>query len=234
MAFTVHEIAPVRQWYSEIGTTLGERYPPIGRALFRRIWGNVVSAVRDKRHGGCFLVVSDESIERRLPLEIRYPMASDLVPTVMRARMAVEPELSRHVRGRDDMDATALDDAHFLERDVACTCDLLAALALVDGAVVLRRDLRLVGFGAEILAVTSPDEGEAVDAFVRPSHDDPTARQLSSFGMRHRSAYRFVEAVPGALAFVISQDGDLRVFHEQDGTVRLYEGPSPEDWVIAS
>ena len=38
------------------------------------------------------------------------------------------------------------------------------------------------------------------------------------------------QQVPGATAFVISQDGDLRVFCNVSGRVELFEGPTPEDF----
>ena len=51
--------------------------------------------------------------------------------------------------------------------------------------------------------------------------------------MRHRSAYRFCEKVDGAIAFVVSQDGDLRVFCDIGEEVRLYEGFTTEDWILS-
>ena len=50
--------------------------------------------------------------------------------------------------------------------------------------------------------------------------------------MRHQSADRFCQQVPGAIAFVVSQDGNLRLFGHREGVVHLYEGPTPEDWVV--
>ena len=145
-------------------------------------------------------------------------------------RMAVEPGLSRHIHGCNDIPISVLDDSHFIERDVARITDLAASLAAVDGAVVLRRDWRLVGFGAEITETGLWSDDEEVEYGKHPdSMDGPIARPLSSFGMRHRSAYRFCQRVPGAMAFVISQDGELRVFCNVEGGVELFDGPTPED-----
>ena len=58
--------------------------------------------------------------------------------------------------------------------------------------------------------------------------DTRRAKPLTRFGMRHRSAYRFCHWVPGAMAFVISQDGDLRVFGNVQWRVELFDGPTPE------
>ena len=47
---------------------------------------------------------------------------------------------------------------------------------------------------------------------------------LRKFGTRHRSAYRFCMSVPGSLAFIISQDGDIRVMHSSADDVFLWDG----------
>jgi len=63
----------------------------------------------------------------------------------------------------------SLDDAPFLDRDVARAADFVASLAAVDGAVVIRRNLEIIGFGAEIVQVQVPTENETVDFGQHPS-----------------------------------------------------------------
>jgi DNA integrity scanning protein DisA with diadenylate cyclase activity len=50
---------------------------------------------------------------------------------------------------------------------------------------------------------------------------------LARFGHRHRSAFLLCKAVPNALAFVISQDGDLPVFSSDERHVYCDENLSP-------
>jgi hypothetical protein len=166
-----------------------------------------------------------------MPITIKYRLGAERLQDVLRERMAVEPDLSHHVHGRHDIEIALLDDSHFLERDVARITDLAASLAAVDGAILLRRDWKLVGFGAEVTETGIWRDDEAVEYGKHPdAMDEPRAKPLSSLGMRHRSAYRFCQKVSGAMAFVISQDGDLRVFCHVDGRVELFEGPTPEDF----
>ena len=134
------------------------------------------------------------------------------------------PDYRRSMAGPD------LDDAHFSERDLARMSDLVASFAAVDGAVVLQRDLTLLGFGAEILETKLPKENELIEYGKHP-HGKPDDKPLISFGMRHRSAYRFCQEAEGAIAFVVSQDGGLHVFCNTDGKVTAFKGPTPEDWV---
>ena len=46
------------------------------------------------------------------------------------------------------------------------------------------------------------------------------SRRLNDFGTRHRAAYEAVDQIDNALAFVVSQDGELRIFDKEDGCVR--------------
>jgi DNA integrity scanning protein DisA with diadenylate cyclase activity len=56
-------------------------------------------------------------------------------------------------------------------------------------------------------------------------HDDSEIASLG-LGTRHRSAFRLCKAHANSLVFVVSQDGDLRVFFSDDefvyGFERLY------------
>jgi hypothetical protein len=76
--------------------------------------------------------------------------------------------------------------------------------------VVISEDLDVLGFGGEILT----GEGDAASSprvFSSIVGGNPWPDQTGNDlgGMRHRSAYRLCKTVPGALAFVISQDGEL-------------------------
>ncbi len=56
---------------------------------------------------------------------------------------------------------------------------------------------------------------------------DQGAKQFG--GTRHRSAYRLCKILPNTIVFVISQDGDLRVFFSNDTDVYSFESLSA--WV---
>ena len=203
------------------------RRPADAQQLVRRTWGSILSKVCNARHGGTFLVVP-KIVDVSEPIRFKYPLHSDRLHAAIQKRASFEPGLSNPLY-RKKMEGSVLDNAHFSERNLARTSDLVASFAAVDGAVVLQRDLTLLGFGAEILLTESPAENELVECHRHP--DKPYHKPLSSFGMRHRSAYRFCQKVKGAIAFVVSQDGDLRVFCDIGDKVILFEGPTPEDWV---
>jgi len=74
--------------------------------------------------------------------------------------------------------------------------------------VVLTTRLRLLGFGAEIVAQSPALKMVAIaeDAKAKAI----TKRPLEDFGTRHRSALRFCSTHEDVAALVVSQDGDIR------------------------
>lgn len=247
--FSIEGIKYIREWYDEASQCLDFSELPVdpvvgevegwnhrrrgnAQALVRRTWASIVGKVCQARHGGTFLVIpKDAAIEEHL--RVKYFLRSNQLQNSIQKRATYEPGLS-NPNYRWGMEASDLDDAHFSERDLSRAADLVASFASVDGAVVLERDLTLVGFGAEILDTKFPDDDEKVK-YGRHPHGRPKPRRLSDFGMRHRTAFRFCEKIEGALAFVLSQDGGIRVFCNTGGeTVIAFEGPTFEDWIFPS
>lgn len=239
--FPMHRIRHVRDWYRQ--TTANDRLgdETIAAALLGQTWQSVLSEVCEAHHGGAFLIVP-EMPASELPLRIKYQLDSNVLVETLKARMTVEPKLSHYLYAGEEIETTALDDAHCLQRGLVRAQNLLASLSKVDGAVVLDRDLRIVGFGAEITLTSPPTADEVVCYGPHPEPvSTPRPRPLSDFGMRHRSAYRFCQAVPGSVAFVVSQDAAITVFcnTQQDpdrtgtpGEVEMFEGLTPERWLM--
>lgn len=75
----------------------------------------------------------------------------------------------------------------------------LAAFTRIDGAVILNKKLEFKGFGGKLKF--SGEDKESQD---------------STKGMRHKSAQHFCEMVKGAVAFVVSQDGNITQFHGKE------------------
>jgi hypothetical protein len=96
-----------------------------------------------------------------------------------------------------------------------------AQASCVDGAVILDAAFSVLGFRMELCG----NREELLPACVAldPRASEPTSLGevlMTSFGTRHRSAARFCAAVPGAVAVVVSQDGEMREMTSlPDGTV---------------
>jgi hypothetical protein len=107
----------------------------------------------------------------------------------------------------------------------------IASLAKVDGAVVMTRDMQLLGFGAKIKFSScedvpvckfkpTPDSQEVV-----PSHLEDLG------GMRHQSAARFVAAHKDAVAIVVSQDRHISLMNWEDEFKSVCVIRNAEWWV---
>ena len=92
----------------------------------------------------------------------------------------------------------------------------ISQLASVDGALILTFGFHVLAFGATLTAPrTSSSPVIGPDGFGLGSG---APFEISRYGTRHRSAMDFVASVPGALAFVISQDGPIRAFRGADNS----------------
>jgi len=88
---------------------------------------------------------------------------------------------------------------------------ITAQASSVDGAVVLDAALSVLGFRVELCAREDERLPECVALDPESSEPRPMGPvRLTAFGTRHRSAARFCARVPGAVAMVVSQDGETR------------------------
>jgi hypothetical protein len=88
---------------------------------------------------------------------------------------------------------------------------ITAQASSVDGAVVLDAALSVLGFRVELCAREDERLPECVALDPESSEPRPMGLvRLTAFGTRHRSAARFCARVPGAVAMVVSQDGETR------------------------
>jgi hypothetical protein len=179
--------------------------------LVTGVWSHVLAQVVDARHGGSFAILRPPtanyvSFKYKSPvLDLGCAISNFLLNSIIASESNDREQLRLWMVSRDRLLATM---------------NLVASLANVDGCVVLSPDLVVQGFGGEI-SVDENSLGESTAApFFDATHDDvPVENQdASQFGgTRHRSAYRLAKVSPNAIVFVISQDGDLRAFCNDEG-----------------
>lgn len=217
--------------YSEVCTKLGQpRYASDNpddhpRHFYFRTLSNILLRARERAHGGSFLVIPDaqEADDPRLAdrISLKYVLGGlKIWPLMVDRALAYKnlydllfPEDTTKVRV-DDLrnERKAFYWEHtshqVLEHEIADLESFVASLSAVDGAVVITDRLRVIGFGGEITA------GSPTLSSVRIAVDEDgiagNHRPITSFGTRHRSALRFCSSLEDAVAFVISQDGDVR------------------------
>ena len=110
-----------------------------------------------------------------------------------------------------------------LQQRVAQASGFVGSLAGTDGAIVMRSDLTVEGFGTEIVL----DKVKPAKAF---EVDDPMQKEglreldTEQMGMRHRSAIRLCGTEPCMAVFVVSQDGGVSLVWSKDGNAYFKAG----------
>jgi hypothetical protein len=190
-------------------------------ADIRALWSHLLREAVRLRHGGAFVVVPDP---RQAPIELKYA----LEPLSLGGELAelwLSLVRAHHLLGTP-LSADALQQTRVRRHRLWSTAASVGHLSALDGCVVLDRGMTIHGFGGTIEtgAAQSSTRTYADSRDSAPLVDEPL---LARFGHRHRSAFLLCKAVANALAFVISQDGDLRVFSSDDRHVYCDENLSP-------
>ncbi len=187
--------------------------------------------IRREGHGGTLLLVPEQGTEP-LPaamenLRLKYavgdgrPCLREAVVSLLNDRHRVIDSTAGEEEAPDPTRLLALSSSVDTAEEVLLD---LARLAAVDGALVVTSGLRLVGFGAEIVATRS-DEVEIVECLnvlrreCRPL--DP-----EQAGMRHRSAMAFCSRARSSAAIVVSQDGAASLVYSDEEKVKVFRGLS--------
>jgi hypothetical protein len=231
-------ISTVRKWFSDLAAYLLDETGVVdmGNAhvgddpgvVFDSVWSAILSSTVSAGHGGAFAILPGEPGPE---MRIKYP-ARDL--DLCRAVMAFwgacfDPEKEKSAA---DMETKS---AHWdaAKRRMFSAARALAELANVDGCVVLDRKLRLYGFGGEIRVGEEQVQGWTCEEAHPETLAPLNVINVERWGTRHRSAFRLCCVRPGTIVFVVSQDGDLRVFygHEQN---RVCAWQSLGSWMTAS
>lgn len=196
----------------------------IGQQMLRR----TIQLIRGAHHGGMLLLVDAASDLGGGPrgLRLKYPFEAS--EPARRYRTLLFQILTRVADasaaesvGWEDFVLDQSPDIERLEQAVFELSRLIAGLSAIDGAVVLDKRLRILGFGAEVSAeLPAPKQvWRALDT--EGTHCEPAS--VEDVGTRHRAAYRFVRDNPAGLAIVISHDGGVSFVAHRDGEAVFWE-----------
>lgn len=183
----------------------------------------ILIRIRENYHGGTLIMIPDElNIEdTRLKdrITIKYPCHYDEAWASLRDELVKhkqfynsyfklwkQKEISQNEFQGHHLSVDAYDES---KENVKRAAKFIATLSAVDGAVVITDKLRLLGFGAEIIAM-SPSLKE-VQIISDPDNYKGDAHSLEFYGTRHRSAFRFCSSFEDSIAFIVSQDGGIRI-----------------------
>jgi len=183
---------------------------------------SVLVHTAEQHHGGTLLFVPDEvadddpSLLENVSIKYRLPstrprdalveaMAVRLERNDLHERLHEQSRLSRE--RLEELEALDWNQREY-EDSAQDAARFIASLTSVDGAVVLTDKLRIIGFGAEVRVSDS-----GTNTIYHAKNEEGTTATdapFTSYGTRHRSAFRFVEGMDPAVAFILSQDGGIK------------------------
>jgi hypothetical protein len=222
---------------------LSKPIPADGGPETQAVWGeclalaHVTREIHSAHHGGLVLLTPDESgdwQESINPFAYRLTTPDTGVRDAIRSGPEEEGKVlgllsDGGVSGEPLMRVVAAMRPEWIGWEDAVPP--IAALAAVDGAIVLTRDVRVLGFGAMINV--GRREHPPVAMFDMAYGLQPVVRlpieRLG--GTRHQSAARFVGTHRDVVAIVISQDGRVSVMH-WDSELALVSVVRNAEWWI--
>jgi len=212
----IGEVVPLDevQWRNHQGE-LAESVNNYSPRLFAGFIEAISRKIRSKGHGGGFMLLPNlESYAGLFEGGKWFKEPDQRVTHWLSRALSLQGLLSLGLRGKritSDLDAHwreniqqwARDIVHPSFRDALINLDLVseecAHLTEADGATILSHDFEILAFGASIIATVQELPGEWIE-------------HLGTHGNRHRSMARAIAAVNGSLGIVVSQDGGVTIF----------------------
>ncbi len=186
-------------------------------------FAELVRAVLAQGHGGAILIVPEpigEWSKSLNPFLHRLKSPDNAIPDFIRKELedyhqhgtalleleqaSVNPELKARIA------ITSQRNYRSIPYDMIRS---IASLLEVDGALVVSRDLTLLGFGAKIQFGKDAEVPICIFAPATGPQDVPMRRLEDTGGMRHQSAARFVFANRDSFAIVESQDRHVSLMY---------------------
>ncbi|WNG20275.1 putative sensor domain DACNV-containing protein [Cystobacter fuscus] len=224
----------VRQEVGDKKTSLAnERGDNYSRRFYLDLVSRLIQRIAEMGHGGVVIFVRDEMSldDTRLTdrLLVKYQCSHNAAWSAAKESLVMSQRHREHSmkikRGaikQDDFRREGILNGILDEANEAVeeSVGFITALSGVDGAIVMTDRLRVLGFGAEVVA-SSPS---LRDVWFASSADGSKGRVVSidAFGTRHRSAFRFASSFDDAAVFVVSQDGGAKAVKRVGSSVVVW------------
>lgn len=221
-------LTAIRESYPDVDSHDVQRWVTVDRIA---VISRILLQIQSYKHGGALLITPESADD----LNLKYRLTYDRLPEalVRRTLTGMRLEDARHaIYDHALPDADSISPAMFREyaqaennwreglSELAGCVRFIASLSKIDGLIMMRPDLKLLGFGVEILGANEIDK-----VFIATDESATRLREIKAnhFGTRHRSMMRYCSSHPGALGFVVSQDGFVRAITRVGSKVVMWE-----------
>ncbi len=189
----------------------------------------ILRTIQDTGHGGTLLIAPDNEPSS---ISLKYQCQSTALNTSLTRLLEITREINCAIKQVDNSShinelktlthqlLSAFDCDVDIQDDLQRNARTIASLAAVDGAVLLGRSFRLLGFGAKI---DTPSSLPNVRKAKEPEGSELEQMDTSERGNRLISAISFCNVNPGAVAFVCSQDGPVSAVLKHENNVVVWE-----------
>lgn len=188
--------------------------------------------MRDYRHGGALVIAPRiPSGSLNVKHKINYRRLAEALSSSCSHEIASSEaaDLISKIPGSEDIPQSLYyqrvisdDDGEDAESELDGALWFISLLSRVDGLVLVDHRWHVKGFGVEIKVTDEPRHVYIADA-ARYSERSLRKCDYTLFGTRHRSMMRLCAVAPGAVGFVVSQDGDVRAITKVGNQVVMWE-----------
>jgi hypothetical protein len=218
--------------------------PAFGPQLAQHVLRRIVSTVRGARHGGALILLPSQHASAWISdgrlLRLKYQFFDEeprrrvlslaiQIMDALASRPRSHAELGK-LADWDDYEESTDPRLSALDAELFEVAHLVAALADVDGAVVMTDQLEILGFGAEISGELP--EVESVARSLDLEGSQRISERTERVGTRHRSSYRLCQRLHDALVIVVSQDGGVRFVRWHAGSVTYFDQIATGPWEV--
>ncbi|MDR3613139.1 MAG: hypothetical protein P4L53_06215 [Candidatus Obscuribacterales bacterium] len=197
--------------------------PDCLRILGQNLGKRMLAATRGYKHGGTILWVTNEAKDMILAdgnpyIDLKYKFAPGENRSRLRmlmveilntlGKIGAQSDGERRTVGWKDYELSTDAILNQLDDAVFEMSNFVANLTGTDGAVVLTKGFEVLGFGGEIHC-NEYDVSKIARALDLEA-DSVKIESIHRVGTRHRSVYRFCNAIKDATGQVISQDDNVR------------------------
>lgn len=203
------------------------------RTLYFSTLQNILRLIEQKKHGGTLIIIPENTdLDDYFcdSLNIKYKIKSPeiwnlLIKEAKNSRlyfdvfMKSNKTIDEYKQQINSENARENSKNKIYEHE-----EFIASLSEVDGAVVINEKFEVLGFGAELRLPSNEITYilKAEDSKGELYKEIP----ITSFGTRHRSAFRFCSYYKDCIIFVISQDGNVKAVKQHEGSTYLWSNVS--------